>query len=163
MVADWLVVAASFVMVIAFALLLGAQMFDAAVNQPVFFADPPNSVAKFLEYPIARRIPAYFIRLIVPTIGATGFALIVWLVRAGPTPLIVAVGCAVVYIAMIFLFFVPTNRKLGFLPAGPDAPAPAAETIRRLVRYWRVLDRVRMVLQFAGLVAAVLAVASALP
>lgn len=42
MTANLFVDAASILMVIVLALLFGAQMFDAVVNQPVFFSNPPD-------------------------------------------------------------------------------------------------------------------------
>jgi hypothetical protein len=154
--------AASLLLVLAFALALGAQLFDTAVNVPVFFSDPPASVNEFLKHPIGRRVPAYFARLIVLTIAATLIALVACVAASGPAALVVAAACAVLYLALVFLFFIPANRKLGFLPPAAGATPAAPQAIARLVQHWRMWNVVRIVLQFAGLIAAVLAFAAAM-
>jgi hypothetical protein len=157
MTAHLLVQAASMLLVLAFALLLGAQIFDAFVNQPVFLSDPPDSIRKYLEYATARRVPAYFRRVVILVIVATLAAIAACVAMRGPPALLVSTACAVFYIALIFLFFLPTNRKLGFLSAAPGTPPTDAQGIVRLSRQWQTWDRVRIAVQFVGLISAVLA------
>jgi hypothetical protein len=160
MTANLFVDAASMLLVLVFALLLGAQMFDALVNQPVFFSDPPASVSEYLKQPTAHRVPAYFGRLIVLTIAATAIAIAACIIVAAPTALFVSAACAILYLALIFLFFIPANRKLGFLPQATGTPPAEPALISRLSRRWRMWDRIRIGLQFVGLIAAVLAVSA---
>lgn len=156
-----LVEVASMLMAVVFALVLGAQMFDAFVNQPVFFSDPPNSVCEYAKLATAHRVPLYFTRLIVPMMAAIVVATVGCIADRGPAALFVSLICGILYVALIFLFFLPTNRKLGFLPPEDGARPVEPELIVRLTRRWRAWNRVRICLQFVGLVAAILAMSVA--
>jgi hypothetical protein len=150
----------SMLMVIVFALLLGAQVFDAAVNQPVFFSDPPDSVREYVKLATAHRVPAYFRKLVLLTMAATVLAIAACAIKMGPAALVVSIVCAIIYLALIFLFFLPTNRKLGFLPPVTGASPAEPQSIVRLAQRWRMWDRVRILVQFVGLLAAVLSVSA---
>lgn len=145
-------------MVLGFALVLGAQMFDTFVNVPLFLADPPDSIARYLANPVARNVPVYFARVIPIMIVVTVGALVANFATERSAALFVSVACATSYIALVFLFFLPANRKLGFLPPRAGSTAPDADTTVRIARQWRLWNVVRIGIQFAGLIAAVLAV-----
>ncbi len=144
------------ILIFAFALILGAQAFDTFVNVPIFFADPPRSIEDYLNGKIARRVPAYFVR----TLGFMLVATIVCTIGAvrnnGPVTLFIAVGCAALYIALLVVFFIPANRKLGFLPG--RRLAPSRDEVLRLVRMWQGWNFVRLLVLASGLAAAAISV-----
>ncbi len=160
MTANLFVDAASILMVIVLALLFGAQMFDAVVNQPVFFSNPPDSVREYPRLVTAQRVPVYFRKLVVLTLVATPVVIAAWLVKLGPTALVVSIACAILYIALIFLFFIPTNRELGLLPPAGGSSRAEPELVVPLLRRWRMWDRVRIFVQFVGLMAAALSLSA---
>jgi uncharacterized membrane protein len=91
--------------------------------------------------------------LLAVSIVALGWALLaharnqVWL--------LVAAACGVAHLALVRLFFVPTNQALGFLPS-QSAGAPVDKV--RAVRAWLRWNAIRLVLDVMGLLASVNAV-----
>jgi hypothetical protein len=146
---------AAILLLVAFALTFGAQTFDTYVNVPVFFSDVPNSIGTYLNYTTAHRVPAFFARTGIFTIAATAVAIVVNVTVARSPALILSASCAVAYFAMIFVFFAPTNRKLGFLRSGDVQPL-SPEQAKRLSRWWQTMNFIRIGLQLVGLLAAAL-------
>ena len=153
------VYAVAMLLVIDFAALFGAHMFDTSVNVPVFFADPPNSIRAWMDMPVGKKVPGFFARFFVFSLVLTVPAIAACVVAQSPLALVVATACLVIYLGLIFLFFLPVNRKLGFLPPVAGASPPDAATIKIFTRRWRAVNRVRSAVHFIGLVAAANAVA----
>jgi len=149
--------ALAWALVLLFALVLGGQVFDAFVLVHIWSERPPESVERWLGTPPADRVPRYFMRLLGPllaiSIAALGWSLLAQ--RGGRGWLLVAAACGVAHLALVRLFFVPTNQALGFLPS-QSAGAPVDKV--RLVRAWMRWNAVRLVLDVVGLLASVNAV-----
>ena len=148
---------AAILLVFGFALTLGAQAFDTFVNVPVFFSDPPRSIADYRTWPTSERVPLYFVRAMVLVILGILAATGALFVHRGSFALVAADICALVYIALVFLVFVPINRRLGFLPGGKEAEAGDTP---RLARHWRTWNAVRLFVQALGLGAAAVSLAA---
>jgi Domain of unknown function (DUF1772) len=152
--------AVAMLLVVAFALAFGGQMFDTFVNVPLYFGDPPASISDSLKWPTTQRVPDYFRRVVPLTLAAGIIGLALWITARPSAALLVSSSCALVYVGLIFLFFLPTNRKLGFLPLAAGESAPTADESVLLSRQWRTWNRVRLAVQLVGLVAAALSMST---
>jgi len=140
-------------LVVLFALVLGAQAFDAFVLVPLWSAHPPDSLDDFLQTPAAARVPRYFARLlpVLLIVSLAVLALLPLLRAAASNWLFVAAACGLIHVGLVAGFFIPTNRRLGFLPSA--SAATPSEKIA-LVHAWVRWNYVRLVLDLLGLVSA---------
>jgi len=141
-------------LVLLFALVLGGQVFDAFVLVPIWSERPPESVDRWLGTPAAERVPRYFVRLLVPLLVVSLASLACGLLvrTAGRAWLLTAAACGIAHLALVRIFFVPTNEALGFLPSQAAGPPPDKA---RLVRAWLRWNSVRLALDLLGLLASV--------
>jgi hypothetical protein len=149
--------------VYVFALLLGAHMFDTFVLIPHWTASPPESIQAWVESPHYPDVVPYLIPLLVALLVVPAASFIAGLRDGGPARRWrgIATACAIAHLSLLFLFFVPTNQVLGFLPSEAAAAAQVApETVRSLVRQWIAWNWVRIGLDALGLYAAVRATAA---
>jgi len=152
--------AASWLLVVAFALVLGGHVFDTLVLVPIWSSAPPQSVNEWKKSPAAARVGLFFARLLPVMLAASVFGLALALVLGLGDRLALALTglCGISHLALIFLLFIPTNRALGFLPGAAADPSMFGQ----LTRKWLFWNRVRICLDTVGLIAAVLAVSSSL-
>ena len=150
----------SWLLVVAFALVLGGQLFDTVVLVPIWSSAPPQSLREWMKSPAATRVPQFFGRLLPVLLAASVFGLAAALVLGlrGRRALALTGLCGILHLALILLFFIPTNRALGFLPGSAADPS----TLGQLIQKWLLWNRVRICLDTVGLIAAVLAVSSSL-
>ena len=149
--------ALAWALVLLFALVLGGQVFDTFVLVPIWSEHPPESVDGWLGTPAANGVPRYFMRLLPPLLVVSLAALACGLLTraAGRTWLLAAAACGVAHLALVRIFFVPTNQALGFLPSQSGDARPDKV---RLVADWLRWNSVRLALDLVGLLASVNAV-----
>jgi anthrone oxygenase-like protein len=148
---------ADLLLLVSFALAFGGQMFDAFVNVPVIFGDPPVSIAEWLKSPTAARTPGYFQYVIALALAAGAIGLVMWIATRPSTAILLSSLCAFAYVGLVFSFFLPTNRKLGFLAShgeGSEEAPHAPQELVLLASRWRMWNGIRLGIQFAGLVCA---------
>jgi uncharacterized membrane protein len=150
----------SWLLVIAFALVLGGQLLDTVVLVPIWASAPPQSLSEWMKSPAAARVPRFFARLlpVLLAVSVLGLAVALVLGLGDRRALALAGLCGILHMALIFVFFIPTNRALGFLPGAAADPSRWGELIQK----WLFWNRVRICLDTVGLIAAVLAVSSSL-
>ena len=150
----------SWLLVIAFASLLGGHLFDTVVLVPIWSSAPPQSLSEWMKSPAASRVSLFFGRLLPVLLAASvlGLAIALVLGLSDRRALALTGLCGLLHIALIFLFFIPTNRALGFLPGAAADPSRSGGLTQR----WLFWNRVRICLDTVGLIAAVLAVSSSL-
>jgi len=149
--------ALAWALVLLFALVLGGQAFDTFVLVPIWSERPPESVDRWLGTPAANRVPRYFMRLLPLLLAVSVAALACGLLTrtSGRAWLLTAGACGIAHIGLVGIFFVPTNRALGFLPSqSADAPSDKARSVRAWLRW----NSVRLALDLLGLLASVNAV-----
>lgn len=146
--------------VYTFALLLGAHMLDTFVLIPHWTASPPESLETWLAHPQYPDVAIYMVPLLVAAllVPAASFAAGMSDGPAARRWRGITAACAIAHVALVFVFFVPTNQVLGFLPSETAAAPAAAETIQLLVRRWQAWNGVRIALDALGLYAAVRAI-----
>ena len=151
---------ASWLLVAAFALVLGGQVFDTVVLVPIWSSAPPQSLSEWKKSPAADRVSPFFARLLPVLLGASVLGLASALILGLRNRLALALTglCGISHLGLIFLFFIPTNRALGFLPGESGDPSMFPQLIQR----WLFWNRVRICLDAVGLIAAVVAVSSSL-
>jgi hypothetical protein len=142
--------------VYVFALLLGAHMLDTFVLIPHWTASPPESIEAWVTSPQYPDVVPYLMPLLVALllVPAASFAAGY---REGEQDRRwrgIATACALAHLSLLFLFFVPTNQELGFLPSEAAAAQLAPEVARGLVRQWIGWNWVRIALDALGLYAA---------
>jgi len=151
----------SWLLVVAFALVLGGQVFDAVVLVPIWSSAPPQSVSEWMKSPASTRVAEKFFARVLPVLLAAsvlGLAAALILGLSDRLALALTGLCGILHLGLVFLFFLPTNRALGFLPGEPADPSKFGQLIQK----WLFWNRVRICLDVAGLIASVLAVSSSL-
>jgi Domain of unknown function (DUF1772) len=116
-------------------------------------------VVEWLATPYAMRVPGFFKTVVSVLYTLATIALVVALVT-GPRmrrALIVAAVCALIHLALNLLIFLPTNLKLGFDPGGPGASNLDPQMVKMLMRRWGRWNFVRLGIETAGVIAALLA------
>ncbi len=143
--------------VYTFAFLLGAHMLDTFVLIPHWTASPPESLETWLAHPQYPDVAVYMAPLLVAALLVPAASFAVGFVDGAGSRRWrgITVACALTHVALVFVFFVPTNQVLGFLPSETAAAPAAAETIQLLVRRWQAWNGVRIALDALGLYAAV--------
>ena len=159
-VANILTNGASWLLVVVFALVLGGQAFDTVVLVPIWSSAPPQSVNEWMKSLAVKRVPAYFAKLLPVLFAASVFGLTLALILGLRDRQALALTglCGILHLGLIFVFFIPTNRALGFLPGAAADPSMFGQLIQK----WLFWNRVRICLDTVGLIAAVLAVSSGL-
>jgi len=144
-------------LIILFATLLGSHLFDTAVLVPSWSAKPPESVREWTGSPTSGKVVAHFRRLLPALLAASLVGLLSAFFEFTPRRywLLMASICGLAHIGLIFVFFIPTNRALGVLPANGDRGPLEAAMSRRLVESWLRWNRVRIGCDLVGLIAAV--------
>src|SRR5579872_627886 len=156
---QFFVTAASWLLAMLFAAVWGAHVFDTAVLFPVWASEPPKSLLEYQATPYPMRIVSLFRRLVPALFIVAVIVVLVASVTGLRTRLALAVAgvCGLIHMAIIVLVFLPTNRKLGFLPGRPGASNLDSQVVKMLVQRWGRWNLVRLGVDTAGLIAALFA------
>jgi hypothetical protein len=149
----------SFLLAMFFAAAWGAHLLWATVFFPPTAAKPPQSLFDWLATPYAPRLPRFWFVVVscLYTFALVGIIVAaITGVRTRPA-LAFASVCGLLHSGMVFGIFVPINLKLGLDPGGPGARSLDAAAIKMLLRRWGGWNFVRIGVETAGLIAALLA------
>lgn len=154
-----LIKAVSWLLALFFAAAWGAHLFYATVIFPVHAAEPTKSLLEWLGTPYAKRVFGFWRRMASGLYTISSVALIVAVctgLRARPA-MAVAGFFGLLHMGMVLLIFVPINVKLGLDPGGPGASSLDPQAVTTLVRHWGRWNLVRIGVETAGLIAALMA------
>ena len=156
---EFIVSLAAWFSAMCFAALWGAHVFDTSVLVRTWTAEPPKTMLEFIATPYGTRVGRYF-RILVPSLGLVTLIAAIVAIAADPrTHLALAIvgACGLIHLALIFLFFIPTNVKLGLIPGGAGAASLDPQVVKTLVRRWVGWNYARLGVDTVGLVAALFA------
>ena len=157
---QFLVSAASWMVVMAFACVWGAHVYQITVLYPAWASDPPKSVIEWVATPYAKRVPGLFRPLVSILYTVASIGLIVAVVGGLRMHISLALAgvCALIHLTINMMIMVPTNLKLGFDPGGPGAASLEPHAVKMLIRRWGRGNLVRLGVETVGLIAAIVAV-----
>lgn len=151
--------AVSWLLAMSFAAVWGAHLYQVKVLFPVWASDPPKSVVEWLATPYAMRVPGFFRTVVSLLYTFASIALVVAVATGLRMRLALAVAgvCALMHLALNLLIFLPTNLRLGFDPGGPGALSLDPQMVKMLIRRWGRWNFVRLGIETAGLISALIA------